>query len=386
MVNGKWSALEINSFAIRSCSTNSLHPHTQTYLRVSFNNLALRGTLARPFAALKCAPQGTFHCYSLIFQKCKRALASSTSIFERMEALAGLATLAQLTSYAVNIISSVCAAYRSAKQLPETLQQQFVQVTHLKTVLERIQEEAKSNHGAFRNVSIVESNIRVIVARLVHIKDALDTASKKQQRRTILRLFAASIDKDNLGQLSSLLVRLEADKTSLILCISIVNAGLTSRNERLLTSMGDSGRCAYLVKFLELILPANSRNKVGIPEKNPKRGIGERNFRSEGSEADYYSPKSTDAGESRISKTVFDSNMPPGRPQGSTESSKSGGKSQAQANNWETKDNTFDVDAKAHFGHRGEHQGQYSCNYNTSGNKFLGKSDTHFGHDDNSKK
>lgn len=157
-----------------------------------------------------------------------------------MEALAGLVTVAQLTDYIVTVVKSVHETYLRVQLRSERLQQQKLTIERLNIIIKSIGDHTSLRDTSINEHSPVKEQLKAIAETTIVIKDTLDKELHQQTRKLPIRVFKAHVSKPKQDQLDRLFVRLEAEKSSLLLSIADVHMDFARQLWQLITNMSQS--------------------------------------------------------------------------------------------------------------------------------------------------
>lgn len=146
-----------------------------------------------------------------------------------MEVIAGVASVAQLTHYAIYLIATVFDIQERIEGRPALLHQQIEQLTRLRLTIEAIdQNEALGTPG-------VRENLGAIITKIKSLKVLLDKEVLKQAQGFLKKYCKGFIGDRTEKRIIDIFGDLEKDKISLLLSIAETHAGLSSRIHNTLT-------------------------------------------------------------------------------------------------------------------------------------------------------
>ena len=131
-----------------------------------------------------------------------------------MEFLGGLATIGQLTGYAVSTLSSTLEVYYRLRLRSDQFDHQLNQIRRLRDTVKGIRESSTLH------VPGILDQLRALVES-IHQLEAVAKPVQVQQDRKLVRRFIRTCLKDpEFNRLEQILLLVEADKTALLLTIT----------------------------------------------------------------------------------------------------------------------------------------------------------------------
>lgn len=154
-----------------------------------------------------------------------------------MEFVAAVASVAQLTRYAIYLIAAVCEIQEKIERRPVLVDQQVEQLTRLRSTIESI------NQNEALGTSVVREILEAIIKRISFLHLLLKKEIEKQARGFLRKYYEAYIGGDRTEKrIVDIFGDLEKDKISLLLSIAEIHAGLSSRIHTTLTEGFSSGK------------------------------------------------------------------------------------------------------------------------------------------------
>ena len=156
-----------------------------------------------------------------------------------MEIISSIASITQLSRYALSLIGTVSEIYRSIQDGPTLQYQRIRQLDRLFFTVQTLDESC-----ALNNASIKE-HLKAIIARIEELRLILDRVTAQQAGRPIKKYINVLFkEKREEHRILQVFIDLEKDKTALLLSIAETNTALSARiynelTERLPGTQGD---------------------------------------------------------------------------------------------------------------------------------------------------
>ena len=169
-----------------------------------------------------------------------------------MEIISGIASITQLSRYALSLIATVSEIYKNIQDGPTLQHQRIRQLDRLFFTVQTIDESC-----ALDNASIKE-HLKAIIAKIQDLRLILDKRIAQQVGRPIKKYIDALV-KDNREEhrILQVFIDLEKDKSALLLGIAETHTALSVRiynelTDRLPSTQGDHPSKNLYVRLLKL--------------------------------------------------------------------------------------------------------------------------------------
>ena len=141
-----------------------------------------------------------------------------------MEIVGGIASITQLTHYALSLIATISDIYRDLQKRPALQRQQLDQLQRLYTTVQTIHSSSALSSSSIQN------HLKIIILRIQDLKARLERLVAQQPQRPIKKYFKAFINHNKAKySLVDVFVELERDKSALLLSISEIQTGLSAK-------------------------------------------------------------------------------------------------------------------------------------------------------------
>ena len=141
-----------------------------------------------------------------------------------MEIISSIASITQLSRYALSLIATVSEAYRNIQDGPTLQHERIRQLERLFSTVQTLDESC-----ALKNASI-EEHLKAIIARIQELRVILDRLVAQQEGRPIKRYINALVkDHREEHRIHQVFIDLEKDKSALLLSIAETHTNLSAK-------------------------------------------------------------------------------------------------------------------------------------------------------------
>ena len=146
-----------------------------------------------------------------------------------MEAIAGVASVAQLTKYAIGLITAISDNYEKVTGQPAKLRQRVCQLEILCSILQTVTANISLDTDPIRH------SLEVIKARIRDLNKLLEKEQDKQKQSLLKKFCKAWLGVSKEQKIFDILSDLESDKSALLISIAEVNTDISSKIYRRLS-------------------------------------------------------------------------------------------------------------------------------------------------------
>ena len=141
-----------------------------------------------------------------------------------MEIVASIASITQLSRYALSLITKISATYSDIQDGPALQHQQIRQLARLFFIIQTLHESSALS------TSSIKEHLEAIVVRVQDLKAVLESVGAQQAESPVKRYFKALIkDYREKHRIFELFAELERDKSALLLSITETHTELSAQ-------------------------------------------------------------------------------------------------------------------------------------------------------------
>ena len=140
-----------------------------------------------------------------------------------MEVVGGLASIAQLTRYAISLIVALSDLHDKIRFRPEQLQQRRDQLESLASTVQVLSQCQSSN------ALDIKKHLETIISRIARLRTLLEREISKQSQGILKKYCKASIRDIKEQHIVNAFSSLESDKTVLLLSLTVTHTNILAQ-------------------------------------------------------------------------------------------------------------------------------------------------------------